>query len=112
MEEPVDHEARHKADKALDAMESHEKLCTERWAQSRKVFEELVTKVTTGFAKSEDSRSRLHARIDGVNDNISLIQKRVMLWALGILGAGIVSLASAVLYLGGQIAQMKGFIPS
>lgn len=96
----------------MDAIQSHEKLCGERWEQSRKGTDALAEKVDEGFASSDKSRARLHTRIDDLAGGIEAIQKRVLLWALGICGTGLVSLGGTVVYLGQKIAEMKGIIPS
>ncbi len=89
----------------MDAMASHEELCTERWAQSRKAFDALVESVKNGFADSDKSRSRLHDRVDGIN-------QRILYGVIALLVSGIGTIAGVAWWLTVQIAQMKGLIPS
>ena len=105
MAETIDHEARHRADRAMDAIQAHETLCGERWEQSRKASDALADKVERGFAASDGSRARLHDRIDAVNH-------RILYGVIALLAGGVTSIGSVAWYLATQIAQMKGLLPS
>jgi len=103
MVETIDHEARYKAELAIQKTVDHEKHCGERWQESRKAFDLLVKTVATGFETSDKSRSRLHDRIDGLNS-------RILYGVITILLSGVTTLGGFAWWLTIELAKVKGLV--
>lgn len=84
----IDHEARRTAGSAMQAIQSHENHCGERWAEARKAADDLRGEVRNGFAGASETARRLHARVDRI------------IWAVAAAAVGI--LIQAVLMWIGQ----------
>jgi hypothetical protein len=68
----IDQEARDRADEAASHIESHEKLCTERWNQSR--------------AAQDRVEGALKSLQDAMNDRIGKLPASVIAILMGICG--------------------------
>lgn len=83
--EVVDHGARQKADLAMQAINSHERHCGERWGEARKAAESLRQTVSDGFNAASDSDRRLHQRIDRI------------IWAVAVFAVGLIANAALLM---------------
>lgn len=67
-QDQLDSRAIELANQALARIETHERVCKERWEASRRAQEEIKEALTRGFDETHRRIDEVHGRVNGLSD--------------------------------------------